>query len=133
MSTALIEAYYAAFNAGNWPAMLALCTDDVAHDINQGEREVGREAFRAFLVRMERHYKEELLDLAVMIDRTGTRGAAEFVVQGSYLVTDPGFVEARGQTYTLLAGAFFELRDGKIARVTTHYNVKHWMEQVGQP
>jgi steroid delta-isomerase-like uncharacterized protein len=133
MSAAVIEAYYAAFNAGNWPAMLELCTDDVVHDVNQGGREVGREAFRVFLDRMEQSYKEELRDLAVMTDPSGARAAAEFVVHGTYVATDPGFIEARGQTYVLPAGAFFALRDGKIARVTTYYNLKHWLEQVGAP
>jgi ketosteroid isomerase-like protein len=33
---ALIRAYYAAFNAGDAEGMLALMTDDIAHDINQG-------------------------------------------------------------------------------------------------
>jgi steroid delta-isomerase-like uncharacterized protein len=131
MSAAVIEAYYAAFNAGNWPGMLELCTDDVVHDINQGGREVGREPFAAFLARMERHYKEELRDVVVMA--SGARGAAEFVVHGTYLATDPGFIEARGQRYVLPAGAFFELRGGKIARVTTYYNLKAWLAQVGAP
>jgi steroid delta-isomerase-like uncharacterized protein len=131
MSAAVIEAYYAAFNAGNWAGMLELCTDDVVHDINQGGREVGREAFAAFLSRMERHYREALRDIVVMTN--GARGAAEFVVHGTYLSTDPAFIEATGQTYVLPAGAFFELRGGKIARVTTYYNLKAWLGQVGAP
>jgi steroid delta-isomerase-like uncharacterized protein len=129
MSATVIEAYYAAFNAGNWPAMLELCTGDVVHDINQGGREQGIEAFAAFLARMQRHYKEELRDIVVMTN--GQRAAAEFMVHGTYLATDPGFIEASGQTYALPAGAFFELRHGKIARVTTYYNVKQWLELVG--
>ena len=43
----LITAYYDAFNRGDREAMLSMLTDDVAHDLNQGAREVGREAFRA--------------------------------------------------------------------------------------
>ncbi len=50
----LITAYYDAFNRGDREAMLSMLTDDVAHDLNQGAREVGREAFRAFLQRMDR-------------------------------------------------------------------------------
>ncbi|MFM8801313.1 MAG: hypothetical protein ACKOEE_12280, partial [Tagaea sp.] len=37
---------------------------------------------------------------------------------------------ARGQRYTLRVGAFFDLADGKIARVSNHYNVKAWLDQV---
>ena len=43
MSASLIARYYAAFNAGDWEGMLACLTEDVAHDINQGGREVGKE------------------------------------------------------------------------------------------
>jgi steroid delta-isomerase-like uncharacterized protein len=53
---ALIQRYYDAFNRGDWEAMLDCLTDDVAHDLNQGGREHGREAFRAFLARMNRSY-----------------------------------------------------------------------------
>src|SRR3546814_16549136 len=45
----LITAYYDAFNRGDREAMLSMLTDEVAHDWNQGAREVGREAFRALL------------------------------------------------------------------------------------
>jgi ketosteroid isomerase-like protein len=46
---ALLETYYAAFNAGDWDGMLACLSDDVAHDINQGSRQVGKDTFAAFL------------------------------------------------------------------------------------
>ena len=60
----------------------------------------------------------------------GTRGAAEFVVHGEYLKTDPGLPEAKGQRYVLPAGGFFDIKDGKIARVTTFYNLNDWIAQV---
>lgn len=50
---ALLRRYYAAFNAGDTQAMLAYLTQDVAHDINQGTRQVGKAAFRQFLAYME--------------------------------------------------------------------------------
>ena len=37
----LITRYYAAFNAADMETFLSLLTDDVVHDINQGERETG--------------------------------------------------------------------------------------------
>src|SRR5690606_24283623 len=48
---ALIREYYAAFSRGDRESMLALLADDAAHDLNQGVRETGREAFRAFMQR----------------------------------------------------------------------------------
>ena len=130
-ATALIRAYLDAFNAGDWAAMLACLTDDVAHDVNQGGREVGRDAFAAFMARMDRCYRERLVEIVVMADATGTRAAAEFIVEGEYRATDEGLPEARGQTYRLPAGAFYAIRDGRIARVTMHYNLADWIAQVG--
>jgi steroid delta-isomerase-like uncharacterized protein len=129
-ASALIRAYLDAFNRGDRPAMLALLTEDVAHDINQGGREVGREAFAAFMARMDRAYRERLTDIVVMASPDGTRAAAEFVVHGEYLATEEGLPEARGQSYVLPAGAFYGIRDGRIARVTMHYNLKDWIAQV---
>jgi steroid delta-isomerase-like uncharacterized protein len=38
--------------------------------------------------------------------------------------------EANGQTYRLPAGAFFDIREGKVARVTNYYNLGDWIAQV---
>lgn len=129
-ATTLVLDYYAAFNRGDWNAMLALLTDDVAHDLNQGARETGRDAFAAFLARMDRSYREQLRDIVVMASPDGARAAAEYVVHGEYLVADEGLPPARGQKYVLPGGAFFELRDGRIARVTNYYNLQDWIAQV---
>ena len=129
--TAVVSAYYAAFNARDMEAFFALVTDDVLHDVNQGEREVGKAAFRAFMARMNESYAESLVDLVVMPNAEGTRVAAEFVVLGTYLKADAGLPPARGQAYRLPAGAFFEIRDGKVARITNYYNLQDWIAQVG--
>ncbi|HYE35564.1 ketosteroid isomerase-related protein [Methylocaldum sp.] len=129
-SQTLIEKYYAAFNAGQMDTFLSLLTDDVIHDINQGQREIGREAFREFMNRMNRNYKEQLVDMVIMTSEDGKRAAAEFVVLGEYLVTDEGLPPAKGQKYRLPAGAFFDIRDGKVARITNYYNLQDWIAQV---
>lgn len=129
-AAALIRAYLDAFNQGDRAGMLALLADDVAHDVNQGGREVGRDAFAAFMARMDRCYRERLEDIVVMASPDGSRAAAEFVVHGEYLATDEGLPEARGQRYVLPAGAFYEIRDGRIARVTMFYNLPDWIAQV---
>jgi steroid delta-isomerase-like uncharacterized protein len=132
-AAALIAAYLDAFNRGDRAAMLALLTDDVAHDVNQGGREVGRDAFAAFMARMDRCYHERLVDIVVMAAPDGRRAAAEFIVEGEYLATDEGLPEASGQTYRLPAGAFYGIRDGRIARVTMFYNLTDWLAQVHAP
>ena len=130
-STELVLAYYAAFNRGDRDAMLGLLGDDVAHDLNQGAREIGRDAFAAFMARMDRCYREQLRDIVVMASPDGSRAAAEYVVHGEYLADDEGLPPANGQTYVLPGGAFFEIRDGRITRVTNYYNLQDWIAQVG--
>ena len=129
----IIQSYYDAFNAGDVAAFIGLVTDDVVHDINQGAREIGKDAFQAFVNRMNRCYREQLTDIVIFESPDGTRGAAEFTVNGQYLATDEGLPEATGQTYTIPAGAFFELRDGKVARITNYYNLTDWIAAVAKP
>lgn len=127
----LVSNYYATFNSGDREAMLALLTEDVVHDINQGASEVGRDVFRAFLQRMDRSYREEVTELVVMASEDGSRASAEFYILGTYLQTDEGLPPAAGQTYRLRVGAFFDIRQGKVARVTNYYNLEDWLRQVG--
>jgi steroid delta-isomerase-like uncharacterized protein len=129
-ATETVRAYYDAFNAQDMERFLSLLTDDVVHDINQGERQVGRQAFASFMEHMNRCYHEELTDMVIMANADGTRAAAEFIVNGTYLATDEGLPEANGQSYRLPAGAFFEIRDGKVARVTNYYCLPEWIAQV---
>jgi steroid delta-isomerase-like uncharacterized protein len=126
----LVRRYYNAFNAKDWDGMLACASEDMRHDVNEGDRRGGKAAFREFLAQMNRCYDERLEDIFVMVDETGRRAAAEFIVHGRYLVADPGLPEARGQTYVLPVGVFLDVTDGKIARVTTYYNLKNWIAQV---
>lgn len=130
-SIKLIEQYYAAFNQGDMETFLDLLTDDVIHDINQGKRETGKLAFRQFMIGMNSSYKEQLVDMVIMATPDGRRAAAEFVVLGKYLKSDEGLPPATGQEYRLPAGAFFEIRDNKVARITNYYNLQDWIKQVG--
>ena len=127
----LLQDYYAAFNAGDMSRFLAMLTEDVVHDINQGDRETGKSTFQAFMQRMNRCYKEQIVDIEIMVNADGTRAAVEFTVLGEYLQNDEGLPAAHGQRYRLPAGAFFQIRDGRVARVTNYYNLQDWLKQVG--
>lgn len=127
---ATIQAYYDAFNAGNAAAMLDRVTEDIEHRVNEGAIRHGRALFAEFCSHMGVSYREELRDMVIFVSEDGTRGAAEFVVHGEYLQTDPGLPEARGQRYVLPAGAFFDLKGDRISRVTTFYNLNDWIAQV---
>jgi len=129
-SESLIRAYYGAFNAKDVKGFLALLSDVVVHDINQGGREHGKHAFAAFLTRMNLCYDEQIVDLVVMTNEDGSRAATEFTVLGRYVGTDEGLPPATGQRYKLPAGAFFEVKDGKVARISNFYNLEDWLKQV---
>ncbi|PPU71923.1 MULTISPECIES: ketosteroid isomerase-related protein [Xanthomonas] len=131
-ATGLVQAYYAAFNRSDWGGMLALLSEDVAHDLNQGPREIGRADFAVFLKRMHDSYHEQLHEIVVTANEDGTRVGAEYVVHGVYHSTDEGLPDARGQTYVLPGGAFFEIRKNSIVRVTNYYNLQEWIAQVSR-
>ncbi len=126
----VIQAYYDAFNRGDIPGMIACLHEDFAHHVNEGATRLGKAAFADFCAHMAESYRETLTDMVVYGSEDGRRGAAEFVVNGIYLKTDPGLPEARGQSYVLPAGGFFSLKDGLITRVTTYYNLQDWVRQV---
>ncbi|MDY6982485.1 MAG: ketosteroid isomerase-related protein [Pseudomonadota bacterium] len=126
----VLDQYYQAFNAGNYEGMLALLSDDVLHEPSQGEPRKGKPLFREFLQHMERCYKEQVIDPVILVSEDGTRAAAEFMLSGTYLQTDSDLPPAKGQTYRLRVGTFFELANGRITRVSNHYNLNHWLRQI---
>lgn len=126
----LIQNYYQAFNAKKFSEMLNYLTDDVVHDTNQGGRSVGKGEFTKFLGEMDEFYDEHLDSIVIMTHPDGKRASAEFICNGTYKSTCEGLPAARGQKYSLPVGCFFEIKDGKIARVTNYYNMNDWLKQV---
>ena len=126
----LIKRYYDAFNRGDAEGMIACVTGDVVHDVNQGVRRPGKEAFRVFCAHMSRCYEENLKNIVIMASADGTRAAAEFNVHGTYIATDEGLPPAQGQKYVLPGGTYFAISGGLITRVTTYYNLTDWLMQV---
>lgn len=130
-ANSLIQRYFDAFNARDVDGFLDLLADDVVHEIGRGDGrddslgagpaacETGKAAFRAFLDRTTRCYEQKVVDLFVMASPDGSSASAEFTLLGVYLETDAGLPEAEGQRYSRPASAFFEIRDGKVARVST--------------
>lgn len=111
---ALVARYFAAFNMRDWQGAADCVSDDVAHDLPGGAREIGRDKLRLHLAQRARLADETAADIAVMIAPGGGRAAAEFTLRGS--------VKADGEIVrqTLRAGAFFEIDDGRITRLTEY-------------
>jgi steroid delta-isomerase-like uncharacterized protein len=129
-TVALIRNYYDSFNSQDLDRFLSLLDENVIHDINQGNTEVGKTAFSDFMKLGYFHCKERVLDLTIMADDDGSIAAAKFVVEGTYLHTVEGSPKANGQSYRLACGAFFMVKDQKITQVTTYYNLQDWINQV---
>ncbi len=126
----LIRTYYERFNAKDVKGFLELLSDDVIHEISQGGSEASKQSFGRFMQHMNHCYDERVYDLAVMVNQDGSRAAAEFMLEGVYLNQDGNLPPAHGQQYRLRVGAFFEIQDGKVARISNHYNMNDWLKQV---
>lgn len=131
----LIRRYFDAFNDRDVDGCLSLLADDVVHDLSgihgDGRSEAGKAAFRAYLDRTARCYEEKAVDLFVTASADGSRAEAEFTLLGVYLETEDGLPDAEGQNYSLPAGAIFEIRDGKVTRVSDLLEAQ--AQSVGQP
>lgn len=128
--TGIIESYYDAFNHGDVERMLSLLADDVVHEPCQGTPRTGVGAFREFLDHMNRCYKERAIDPLILYSPAENHASAEFVIEGKYLKTDGDLPSAKGQHYRLRVGAFFDIAGNRITRVTNHYNLQDWIDQV---
>ncbi len=126
----LIDGFFTAANAGDLEAVLGCLDDEVVHDPNQGERQIGKQAFRWNRGLNARHFRENFSDIVVMVAPGGGRAAAEFTLRGTYLATADGLPPASGQEYILRAGMFFEIDDGLISRISVHFNGADWIEQL---
>lgn len=127
---ATVQQYYQHFNDQNWEGMLSLLSENIRHEVNQGEPRIGIDLYREFLQHMDECYEEQLRDLVFFTEAGGNRIACEFTVHGIYKKTDGDLTPARGQHYVLPAGAFLEVMEGKITRVTTYYNLPLWLKLV---
>ena len=126
----IVKQYYNAFNEKNFDGMLALLHPEVRHEPNEGEVRVGIEKFTEFMKMMDDSYEETLTDMVFFTEPTDKKVSVEFVVSGIYKKGDEGFPEAHGQKYVLPAAAFLEVKDEKISRVTTYYNLERWIKLV---
>ena len=94
----VIQTYFDAFHRGDVDGMPVCLSDDVVHHVNEGQIRVGRDAFAAFSAHINRCYKEELADIVIFGAEVGTRAAVRYMINGTYLATDEGLPEDRGQT-----------------------------------
>ena len=127
-----VQQYYEYFNQKNWQGMLSLLHPEVRHESNQGDVRIGVDKFTDFLKKMDECYEENLTDMVFFTESSNQRIATEFTVNGIYKKADDDLPPAHNQSYVLPAAAFLELKEGKISRVTTYYNLTLWLELVSK-
>lgn len=126
----LLQRYFQALNDRDIRACLALVSDELTLEPNQGFAEHGRDAFAGYLERQLHCYRETIESLVIMAEPQGRHAACEYHVSGEYLATDDGLPEACGQRYEMRVGAFLEIRGGLISRISLHFNLPNWLAQV---
>lgn len=132
MSLGTLTNHHAAFKAGDVDAMPDCASEDVQHRVNEGGIRHGLALFAQFCTYVAADYRKTLSDIDIFSNEAAKLGAAEFTVHGQYPKTDLGLPVAGGQSCILPAGAFFDLRDGKISRLTTFCNLEDWKRQVSE-
>lgn len=127
---AIVKQYYDNFNRQDWEGMLSLVHPDIRHEPNQGEARIGKAKFTEFMKQMDKAYEERLNDMTFFTEASGSKVAVAFIVKGVYKKADEGFPPDRNQQYQLPASAFLEVKEAKIVRVTTYYNLQQWIKLV---
>ncbi len=130
MSTAVVSKYYEAFNRKDIDAILALCSDDVANDPNQGDTQIGKDKLKIFLETAWAHFDEKVSNIMLMANKDESKVASEYLVHGTYYKTKPGLFESTNQKYEILPTTVFTIKNGKITRMTRYYNTKAWLDIV---
>jgi steroid delta-isomerase-like uncharacterized protein len=131
-SLQIVQQYYEYFNQKNWQGMLSLLHTEVRHESNQSDVRIGIDKFNDFLKKMDECYEEQLTDMVFFTESSNQIIAAEFTVNGIYKKADDDLPPAHHQSYVLPAAAFLALKEGKVSRVTTYYNLTLWLELVSK-
>jgi steroid delta-isomerase-like uncharacterized protein len=129
---ATLLAFADAFSAGDHDALIALCHEDVAHDINGASREIGTDRLKLHLATARAHRSDRLADVVALSSPDGARGALDCTLRGTYVASISGLPKANGQRYALPATLVFEIDDGKITRFVTHFDKQEWLRQISE-
>lgn len=106
---ALVRRFLRALDEGDGAAAAAMLDQDVALDPGAGEaRLIGREAFRLYAARRSA-MDERRQDMVIMASPDGSRAAVELTLKGR---------AAADESYSVNAGMFLAVADGRIERVT---------------
>ncbi|MDK1490159.1 ketosteroid isomerase-related protein [Sinorhizobium sp. 7-81] len=113
-----------AVNERDFDALSRLVDEDIALDSLTGQRTLGVDPLRAWIMNYLRHFDETFNDVVLMHDAFGQRVAADMTARGTYRETMSGFPEASGQSYAIPSVFIFEIEDGAITRLSHYRNLR---------
>ncbi|MCZ4092028.1 ketosteroid isomerase-related protein [Sinorhizobium psoraleae] len=113
-----------AVNDRDFDALSRLVDEDIALDSLTGQRTLGVDPLRAWIMNYLRHFDETFNDVVLMHDAFGQRVAADMTARGTYRETMSGFPEASGQSYSIPSVFVFEIEDGAITRLSHYRNLR---------
>jgi steroid delta-isomerase-like uncharacterized protein len=130
----LVRELFEAFNDGDLDRAAALVSDDFElTDVAAGQPFHGPEGCRQWLGTFLTALPDARTEL-VNLFSDGSRVATEHVGRGTHsgpLATPAGTIPATGRTVELRFAELYEVRDGKLARMTAYYDSGTLMRQLG--
>ena len=127
----LVQAWAAAWTAGDRDALLALYTDDASfEEVAFGEVSTGNEAIGATLDREFAAFQDITVDVTNAFQVDG-HAAAEVVFAGTYASQMPGGPPASGQRFSVRVAVIFDLGGERIRRETDYFDAYEFLVQLG--
>lgn len=126
----IIENYYTAVKAQDLPKFLNLLSDNVVHEINQGDTETGKALFKTFMENQFSSGKINIKDLIILTSPDGKYATSRFICSGTYTKTAKGYPPAKNQHWEIPVVSFFQIHDGKISHVAVYFNDKEYLKQL---
>lgn len=130
MSNQIIKQYYDAILEQSVPNFLNLLSEDVVHEINQGDTEVGKSKFKTFMEQQFSYGEIEINDLIILSSQDGKYGFSRYLCSGKHVKNVEGYPPATGQHWKIPVVTYFTINNNKISHVAVYYNQKDWINQV---
>jgi len=108
-----------ALNQRNLPAFMRFIGEDAALDMPDGSRVIGAQSLRDTLAAFVMRHDIRFVDAVIMVDDTGSRGAADVTVKAEQEPADDGD-GPRGGVVSLPGVIVFERDDALFLRISLY-------------
>ena len=129
---AISEAYYTAYNAEDIEGQIKIMADDVIYHSNSDKIRTGTQAYRKYTEGLFKEIDEKCIDIKYFVDEAQGVVTAQSRAEGKYVTSSDGLPKAKGQKYNIPVVEVFEIKSGKISKLTTYYNEDLWKTQISK-